>query len=201
MHNILSILSPPFTFSSIFSEIRWWNWMKIVKWYLTGNLHSDVMNFAVFISYSLFMHPNNFIYVFVCYLCCTLSSSFAKQSEVVLHSFSVFCLFFFLFRMFTANFKSKNVWAVQIISVCIIKHLSTINFIVEVFPVNNLSDEVSSFCDLPTKLFFILIKNLSLVIFQPTVYVNTFQPSVVHLLFTLTSHYSLLIICTSWLAI
>lgn len=75
---------------------------------------------------------------------------------------------------------------------CIIKHLSTINFIAEVFPVNNLSDEVSSFCDLPTKLFFILIKNLSLVIFQPTVYVNTFQPSVVHLLFTLTSHYSLL---------
>lgn len=60
MHNILSILFLPFTFSNIFSEI-WWNWMKNVKWCLTSNLHSDVMHFPVFISYSLFMHPENLI--------------------------------------------------------------------------------------------------------------------------------------------
>lgn len=62
MHNILSIPFPLFTFSIIFSEI-WWNWMKNVKWCLTSNLHSDVMNFPLFISYSLFMHPKNLIYI------------------------------------------------------------------------------------------------------------------------------------------
>lgn len=63
---------------------------------------------------------------------------------------------------------------------CIIKHLTTINFRAKVFPVNNLSDEVSSFYNLPIELFFILIKNLSLVIVQPRVYVNTFQPLIVY---------------------
>lgn len=62
MHNILSILFPPFTFSNIFSEI-WWNWIKNVKWCLISNLHNAVMNFPILISYSLFMHPNNFIYI------------------------------------------------------------------------------------------------------------------------------------------
>lgn len=57
-------------------------------------------------------------------------------------------------RIVTANFKSENVWIHQMISMCIINHLSTINFTAEVFPVNNISDEVSSFYDLLIELFF-----------------------------------------------
>lgn len=45
----------------------------------------------------------------------------------------------------------------------------------EVFTENNLSDEFSASYDLSIVLFLILTKNLSLVFFQPTVYVNAFQ--------------------------
>lgn len=58
---------------------------------------------------------------------------------------------------------------------CIIKYLSTIKLMAEVFTENNLSDEFSASYDLSIVLFLILTKNLSLVFFQPTVYVNAFQ--------------------------
>lgn len=140
--------------------------MKNVKWDLISNLHNDVMQFPVFISYSAFMHPNTFIYVVICYLCC--SSSCTKPYEVVLQ-------FLFFFRIITDNLESNSVWVVEIVSMCIIKYLSTINLMDEVFTENNLSDEFSASYDLSIVLFLILTKNLSLVFFQPTVYVNAFQ--------------------------
>lgn len=60
----------------------------------------------------------------------------------------------------------------------------------EVFPENNLSDEFSASYDLSIALFLILTKNLSLVFFSANSLCKRMSITIVHLLFTLTSHYS-----------
>lgn len=59
----------------------------------------------------------------------------------------------------------------------------------EVFPENNLSDEFSASYDLSIALFLILT-NLSLVFFSANSLCKRMSITIVHLLFTLTSHYS-----------
>lgn len=133
--------------------------------------------------------------LFATYIVAAVSLSYIKLYYIffLVTFYYYYCYFY---GVDTANLESKNACTVENISMCFIKHLSTINLMAEIFPVNNLSDEFSAFYYLPILIILILIKNLSLPIFQPIVYVNTFQPVIVHLLFTLTSHYSLLILST-----